>query len=195
MKVKSIQREASTSVIVIEYDLETRHLCPCCRYPTLTSRGWHQICELCNWEDDGQDDASADKVRGGPNFHFSLMRARDNFAAHLTMYDESHPYFFDDTEAMRGEKRRLMAAFEAFKQIPDGTEAIAAWQRVGATQASLRFLRRVRMADRTFTEDRGKRYLDYRERRHPGFKARLAVEVAERNARRVKADTIDTDTK
>lgn len=56
-----------------------RYTCPCCGYPTLGERGGYQICELCNWEDDGQDDSQADKVWGGPNGAYSLAEARVNF--------------------------------------------------------------------------------------------------------------------
>ena len=34
----------------------------CCAYPTLSTRGIHDICDLCWWEDDGQDDPNADDV-------------------------------------------------------------------------------------------------------------------------------------
>lgn len=57
------------------------HACPCCGYLTLEGRGLHEICGVCGWDDDGQSDADADKVRGGPNHDLSLTRARDNFAA------------------------------------------------------------------------------------------------------------------
>ena len=33
------------------------------------------------WEDDGQDDPHADKVRGGPNGRLSLAQGRLNFEA------------------------------------------------------------------------------------------------------------------
>jgi hypothetical protein len=55
--------------------------CPCCGYLTLESRGWYQICQVCFWEDDGQDDQDADVVRGGPNYELSLTQARQNFRA------------------------------------------------------------------------------------------------------------------
>jgi hypothetical protein len=51
--------------------------CPCCRYWTLTERGAFEICDECNWEDDGQDDEDADVVRGGPNGSLSLTAARE----------------------------------------------------------------------------------------------------------------------
>ena len=54
--------------------------CPCCRYKTLHGRAADEICEVCFWQDDGQDDHDADQVRGGPNRMLSLSRARLNFA-------------------------------------------------------------------------------------------------------------------
>ncbi|HYL69415.1 MAG TPA: CPCC family cysteine-rich protein [Candidatus Limnocylindria bacterium] len=60
--------------------------CPACGYPTHLERGGFDICKVCCWEDDGQDDADADVVRGGPNGDLSLTEARENFAAHRTIY-------------------------------------------------------------------------------------------------------------
>jgi len=53
--------------------------CPCCRHLTLPERGGYDICPVCFWEDDGQDDADADVVRGGPNGRLSLIEARKNY--------------------------------------------------------------------------------------------------------------------
>ena len=61
--------------------------CPCCLLPTLTGRGVYDICPVCWWEDDGQDTADADLVRGGPNGRYSLTRARANARDHGDMYD------------------------------------------------------------------------------------------------------------
>jgi hypothetical protein len=55
--------------------------CPCCRCLTLDERGGFEICPVCFWEDDGQDDADAAIVRGGPNGRLSLEQARANYAA------------------------------------------------------------------------------------------------------------------
>jgi uncharacterized protein YjbI with pentapeptide repeats len=55
-------------------------ICPCCFSRTLPSRGNFEICEVCFWEDDGQDDSDADVVRGGPNGDLSLTQGRDNYA-------------------------------------------------------------------------------------------------------------------
>jgi hypothetical protein len=53
--------------------------CPCCGCRTLSERGGFDICPVCFWEDDGQDDADADTIRGGPNGSLSLTQARQNF--------------------------------------------------------------------------------------------------------------------
>ena len=55
------------------------YACPCCSYLTLAERGGYDICPVCFWEDDGQDDHDADLVRGGPNYSLSLTAARANF--------------------------------------------------------------------------------------------------------------------
>jgi len=57
------------------------HACPCCHYLTLGERGAFEICPVCFWEDDGQDDHDAAIVRGGPNGSLSLSKARENFEA------------------------------------------------------------------------------------------------------------------
>ncbi|WP_230686426.1 CPCC family cysteine-rich protein [Catellatospora vulcania] len=54
--------------------------CPCCGYLTLEWRGYHQICHVCFWQDDGQDDHDADEEYGGANGRLSLTEARRNFA-------------------------------------------------------------------------------------------------------------------
>ena len=52
--------------------------CPCCEFKTLHGRGGFEICPVCFWEDDGQDEQDADLVRGGPNGTLSLSLARQN---------------------------------------------------------------------------------------------------------------------
>src|SRR6185295_16705755 len=60
--------------------------CPCCRHKTLLGPGAFEICPVCWWEDDGQDQHDADEVRGGPNGDLSLRAAQRNFAK----YGASH---------------------------------------------------------------------------------------------------------
>ena len=58
---------------------EKSYRCPCCGFKTLYGRGQDEICPVCFWEDDGQDEHDADDVRGGPNRDLSLTKARLNF--------------------------------------------------------------------------------------------------------------------
>lgn len=53
--------------------------CPCCGALTLEANYDFEICPVCFWEDDGQNDADADEVRGGPNGALSLTVARENY--------------------------------------------------------------------------------------------------------------------
>jgi hypothetical protein len=52
--------------------------CPGCGYPTLSKRGVFEICMVCDWENDRQDDKTADEVWGGPNGSLSLTENRIN---------------------------------------------------------------------------------------------------------------------
>ena len=69
--------------------------CPCCGCRTLEERGMFEICPVCFWEDDGQDDHDAHVVRGGPNGALSLNIARDNSlrlgACEQSMIDNVRP--------------------------------------------------------------------------------------------------------
>jgi hypothetical protein len=58
-----------------------KYACPCCGHLTLDDRGGFDICPVCFWEDDGQDNADADICRGGPNGTLSLTQARANYQA------------------------------------------------------------------------------------------------------------------
>ncbi|MGZ5842559.1 MAG: CPCC family cysteine-rich protein [Xanthobacteraceae bacterium] len=53
--------------------------CPCCKFKTLHGRGNYEVCCVCYWEDDGQDEADAELVLGGPNGNLSLRQAQINF--------------------------------------------------------------------------------------------------------------------
>jgi Cysteine-rich CPCC len=92
--------------------------CPCCGYPTLTTRHAYHVCKLCNWEDDGQGDEDEDDVRNGPNAGHSLTQARANFKRYRVMYapglDPRSPGAASQLEF--DTKGRLMAAFELLGQ-------------------------------------------------------------------------------
>ena len=60
----------------IRYNSLQLFTCPGCGFPTLRERGAYEICAVCNWEDDDQDDEQADEIRGGPNAFLSLTENR-----------------------------------------------------------------------------------------------------------------------
>ncbi|MDQ4077416.1 MAG: hypothetical protein M3220_14365 [Chloroflexota bacterium] len=117
-----------------------RYPCPCCGYPTLLERGSYEICELCNWEDDGQDDPHADEVWGGPNGAYSLSEARANFKQYLIMYspdDLASRINASDSPMEQQAKRAIMAAFDAMLTEADPQALNALWQRVFANEQIL----------------------------------------------------------
>lgn len=95
--------------------ISTRVKCPCCGYPTLTERARYDICELCNWEDDGQDDENATEVWGGPNSDYSLAEARENFKRYRVMYAPGRDQRITpgNSEIEYKTKGELMEAFNA----------------------------------------------------------------------------------
>ena len=86
--------------------------CPCCGYPTLSERGAYDICPLCDWEDDGQDDPHADEVWGGPNSDYSLSESRDNFQKHLTMYRPADERSYQRHLQKLSVKRELISIYD-----------------------------------------------------------------------------------
>lgn len=73
------------------------YTCPGCGFPTLRGRNEFNICDLCNWEDDGQDD-NANSIQdvlqeqgiflAGPNGLLSLKENRINIGRMLESYME-----------------------------------------------------------------------------------------------------------
>ena len=63
--------------------------CPGCGFPTLNERGGYDICDVCNWEDDGQDDKNADQILGGPNSNLSLTQNRLDIGRKLQQLSDS----------------------------------------------------------------------------------------------------------
>lgn len=98
----------------------TRYTCPCCGFPTLHVRNLYDVCTVCFWEDDGQDDPEADEVWGGPNIDYSLSDARRNFVNYLSMFspkDESD-FPIHSGEPARKAKQNLLDYFEQIKENP-----------------------------------------------------------------------------
>lgn len=84
--------------------------CPGCGYPTLDNRGEYEICVVCNWEDDNQDDSNADEILGGPNYDLSLTENRLNIGKTLQKLADSL------SEKIKENPADIMKAFENHKK-------------------------------------------------------------------------------
>ncbi len=88
--------------------------CPCCGRRTIEERGHYDICRICWWEDDGQDNSDADIIMGGPNYEISLTQGRYNFLIH-GIYDPKR----EDLIKLQEEKGKYVLERE-FKIAEDG---------------------------------------------------------------------------
>lgn len=61
--------------VIVEGEPEKLFTCPCCQYETLKERGQYDVCPVCSWEDDGNNDPSR---YSGVN-HMTLEEGRANF--------------------------------------------------------------------------------------------------------------------
>ena len=118
-----------------------RYPCPCCGYLTLSERGGYDICALCKWEDDGQDDPHADEVWGGSNSAFSLAEARANFRQYLIMYGPEKPkarIAGGDSALELQAKRAIMGAFD--RMVGETNQAVVKrlWQQITRNQQVLK---------------------------------------------------------
>jgi hypothetical protein len=59
--------------------METLFRCPCCGCRTLSAPETLQLCPVCWWEDDGQEDRDAAEVRLTVNGDLSLRDARSHY--------------------------------------------------------------------------------------------------------------------
>ena len=84
-------------------DPTPRHQCPCCDYVTLPERGGFLICDVCFWEDDGQDVDELD-VESGPN-HITLRDGRKNFSEFGACERDMLPHVVSISERSRYEHK------------------------------------------------------------------------------------------
>jgi len=69
--------------------VEVRYRCLCCGCKTLRAPAALQLCPVCWWEDDGQDDSDASEVRLTVNGQLSLDEAR----SYYVQFGAAHPRF------------------------------------------------------------------------------------------------------
>ena len=85
-----------------DIEFELPNTCPSCGYLTLSERCSWQICPICFWEDDGQDDFDADTVYDGPNGKSSLTSYRIKF------FDEFEKFKTENKESESINELRLL---------------------------------------------------------------------------------------
>ncbi len=112
---------------IIEIVGETIELlaCPCCGYKTLGEHGNYEICTVCWWEDDGQDNSDASQILGGPNYGMSLTRSRINFLRY-GIYDPSRKDLLNKREATEKFMRGRVFVLNSTKEII--TEPATGWK-------------------------------------------------------------------
>ncbi len=87
--------------IAVHFGVETRFRCPCCGYRTLAAPFAMELCPVCWWEDDGQEDEDASDVRLTVNGALSLSEARMHYAE----CGASHPRFLPFVRAPQGSEQ------------------------------------------------------------------------------------------
>ena len=111
------QRLESSAMRRRRSDLTARVSCPCCRYPTLFEKARDEICELCGWQDDGQDDKDAAEVWGGPNDDHSLITARASFREYRNTRAPTDERYHSPIE--HDVKGLLMQVFDQLNECPE----------------------------------------------------------------------------
>jgi hypothetical protein len=84
--------------------------CPCCGYLTVSDDRF-DVCGLCLWCDDGQDDPDADTVRHGPNRGLSLTAARMLFHKTLFAFSSEHELYAKE-QGFRPDKVAIIQIFD-----------------------------------------------------------------------------------
>ncbi|WP_199915080.1 CPCC family cysteine-rich protein [Aquimarina sp. Aq107] len=96
--------------------------CPCCGYRTIGERGNYDICKVCWWEDDGQDNQHSEQVMGGPNYGISLVMGRYNYLVY-GLYDPKRTDLMEKKAEEREYKRgRIFEIIDNEYLVEKGTD-------------------------------------------------------------------------
>jgi hypothetical protein len=109
--------------------------CPCCGFQTLDAPGKHEICILCNWEDEGLGEAELDE-RSGANHGYTLRDARRNFARRLNIYGEDDPAARETHETFAA-KQHIISALQTLGTLP-AVKHERLWALIERTETVLR---------------------------------------------------------
>ena len=85
-------------------------VCPGCGFPSFSEDWFHDICSVCNWQHDGQDDPHADEIWGGPNYELSLTENRLNICR--TLKEKSK----EQDGKMKDEPNEILKAIEGHQK-------------------------------------------------------------------------------
>lgn len=80
INLKKVRNLFNTCITKNKINLFT---CPCCWFPTIEEKNSFEICFICNWEDDWQDDNNQFEILWWPNWNLSLNDARNNISSKL----------------------------------------------------------------------------------------------------------------
>jgi hypothetical protein len=94
-------RRNPESSIGVHFGVEMRFRCPCCGYRTLNAPDALELCPVCWWEDDGQEDEDASEVRLTVNGELSLSVAR----MHFVECGAAHPRFLPHVRPPEGSEQ------------------------------------------------------------------------------------------
>jgi hypothetical protein len=133
------------------------------RLPNVGERGNYDICQICQWEDDGQDDAEfssrsalhhqpddVSRIAGGPNADYSLTEARLNFSQFHQMYRPADTRAFGQTNQDRELHEALIAVFDTLLPDVSATSCIAALPEIQAASERVNQALRERLDARKF---------------------------------------------
>lgn len=96
------------------------YVCPCCNNFTISEPAEFEICPICCWEDDGQDDPHADIQNGGPNGDYSLTEARVNYQKYLVQYrPEDERFGIEAQDDILGMKKDLIDIYNKLENEKD----------------------------------------------------------------------------
>lgn len=94
----------------IKKNNSTLSTCPSCGFPTIEEKGDFEICPICNWEDDTQDDPFENEIWGGVNRSLSLTESRLKFGS--TLNDLSK----DDATKIKSSLEEILKLLEKQKE-------------------------------------------------------------------------------
>ncbi|APX99748.1 CPCC family cysteine-rich protein [Lacinutrix venerupis] len=132
-----------------KYEMFNEHfICPCCGYPTLSERAAFEICSLCFWEDDGQDEHNANEILGGPNSNYSLVKAKQNFLKYYTMYEPNDKDKFEMTTVKKNYlgkvvldkvsiKKRIIKKYKQLIELKNEKEQNQLWKEIKILEKKL----------------------------------------------------------